>query len=52
MQFDYLRLVWFALVGWIAFGEVPDRWTIGGALLVAGSSVYIMRREAQLADQP
>ena len=46
---DAVRLspavVWFALVGWLAFGEVPNGWTVAGALRIAGSSLYIVRRE-------
>lgn len=51
MPYDYLRLVWFGLLGWLAFGEVPDSWSLLGALLIAGAAVYILRREAQIAKQ-
>ena len=38
-----------AALGFVAFGEVPDRWTwIGGGLIV-GRTAYIGWREAMLA---
>ena len=49
IPYDYLRVVWFALVGWLAFSEIPDQWTLWGAAMIAGSAVYILRREAKLA---
>ena len=49
MPFDYLRLLSFGVVGYVAFGEVPDRWTLVGAAIIAASTFYIGRREAKLA---
>lgn len=36
-----VRLVWATLIGIIAFAEIPDMWTIAGALVIAGSVVYL-----------
>ncbi|HET8897562.1 MAG TPA: DMT family transporter [Rhodanobacteraceae bacterium] len=47
--FSYLQLVIVALLAWLAFAEIPDRYTVLGSLVVVGSSLYIMRREASLA---
>ncbi len=46
MPFDFAKLVWIALIAYIAFAEVPT-WTtwLGGAIIFA-SGVYIARREA------
>ena len=49
MPFDFVRLLWFALAGYLAFGEVPDHWTLVGAVVIVGSAIYIGQREAQLA---
>ncbi|HTI86816.1 MAG TPA: DMT family transporter, partial [Alphaproteobacteria bacterium] len=49
LPFDYARLPFAAAIAYLAFGEVPDRWTWLGALVIAGSAVYIARREAQRA---
>lgn len=51
IPFDYTRLVFGAALGYLAFGEVPDTWTILGAIVIIGSSLYIARREAKLARQ-
>jgi drug/metabolite transporter (DMT)-like permease len=46
--FDYLRLLFAALIGIALFGEYPDFWTVGGAVVVVASTVYIAQREARL----
>ena len=49
MPYDFTRLPFMALVGYLIFAEVPDIWTwVGGAIIFA-SSIYIARREALLA---
>ncbi|NBB82657.1 MAG: EamA family transporter [Alphaproteobacteria bacterium] len=50
--FDYSRLLVAALFGFLVFAEVPDVWTIAGAAVIVGSTVYIARREATLGRQP
>ena len=50
MPYDFTRLPFMALLGYVAFAEVPDVWTwIGGGIIFA-SSIYIARREVQLAS--
>lgn len=46
MPFDFAKLVWIALIAYIAFAEVPT-WTtwLGGAIIFA-SGLYIARRES------
>jgi drug/metabolite transporter (DMT)-like permease len=48
VPYDFVRLPVVALIGFVAFAEVPDLWTWIGAAVIAGSSVYIARREARL----
>lgn len=48
--FAYSALVWAALAGYIFFGEVPDSWTVAGAVLIAASGLYIFHRERSLAE--
>ena len=43
---DFVRLLFAAGIGFIWFAEVPDIWTAVGAVVIAGSAVYIARREA------
>ena len=48
MPYDFVKLVWAALVGFIFFGEVPDIWVwVGGAVIFA-STVYLTYRESKL----
>lgn len=49
MPFDYLRLPFLALIGFLAFGEVPEIWSWIGAAIITGANFYIIRREARLA---
>jgi drug/metabolite transporter (DMT)-like permease len=44
MPFDFLRLPITALIAFVAFAEVPDLWTWIGAVVIFGSSVYVVRR--------
>lgn len=46
---DFVRLLFAAGIGFIWFGEVPDIWSAVGAIVIAGSAVYIARREALAA---
>jgi len=48
MPFDFMRLPFTALIGFIAFSEVPDMWTWIGAAVIFSSTFYIARREAQI----
>jgi drug/metabolite transporter (DMT)-like permease len=45
--FDYTQLVWATLFGFVVWGELPHPLTLIGAVVVAGSGVYILRRELQ-----
>ncbi|MDP9137737.1 MAG: DMT family transporter [Pseudomonadota bacterium] len=47
--FAYSALVWATLAGYVFFGEVPDVWTVAGAVLIAASGLYIFHRERALA---
>jgi drug/metabolite transporter (DMT)-like permease len=49
MPFDFSRLIFASLLGWLMFGEVPDAWTWAGAAIIVAATVYIARREAKLA---
>tara|TARA_Y100001960_G_C14623547_1_gene801939 strand:- start:12 stop:965 length:954 start_codon:yes stop_codon:yes gene_type:complete len=48
MPFDFTRLPFTALIGYIAFSEVPDIWTWIGAAIIFSSTFYIALREAQI----
>jgi len=44
---EYIRLVFAAAFGFAIFGEIPDIWTIVGALVIVGSTSFIARLEAR-----
>lgn len=48
---DFIRLPMAAMIAWVAFAEVPDIWTWIGGAIIGGASIYIARREAQLARE-
>lgn len=43
--FYYAQLLGAVSVGFAIFGEIPDRWTLIGAGIVAGSGLYLFHRE-------
>lgn len=43
--FVFVRVIYAALIGYIAFGEVSGIWTWVGALIIVGSTTYVARRE-------
>jgi drug/metabolite transporter (DMT)-like permease len=49
--FDYSRLLFSCLFGLAFFGEVPDVWTLAGAVLIVASTIYIAQREAKVAGR-
>lgn len=49
--YDYLRLPFTALFAYLLFNEIPDGWMWLGAGIIAGSTFYIVRREAQVARE-
>ncbi|ODT86411.1 DMT family transporter [Phenylobacterium sp. SCN 70-31] len=50
--FDYTQLVWAALLGLVIWGELPHPLTLVGAVVVAGSGVYILHRELRRYRAP
>ena len=43
--FKYSNLLWGILFGFLFWSQLPDRWTLAGAILVIGSGLYIFHRE-------
>lgn len=43
----YMNLVWATIFGFIIFGELPDSWTVFGALIIVISGLYAFFREQQ-----
>lgn len=47
--FTYMQLFWATLVGWLAFGNFPDAWTLAGMAVIAGSGLLIALHERRRA---
>ncbi len=43
--FSYFGLVFATAYGFVLFGDLPDVWTLAGALIIVGSGLYVWRRE-------
>ncbi|MCB8819529.1 DMT family transporter [Microvirga rosea] len=43
--FSYVQLLWAGILGYFAFGAVPDSWTVVGAVIIALSGLYTAYRE-------
>ena len=52
LPFDFLRLIWSVLIGYILFAEEPTFTLWIGGFLIIGSTTYIAWREAKLKNQP
>jgi len=49
MPLDFTKLIFASLLGFFAFGQVPDLWTWVGGSIIFASTLYISYREHQLA---
>ena len=43
---SFMQLPIVVVLGWLLFGELVDRWTVAGALVILGANAYIAHREA------
>jgi drug/metabolite transporter (DMT)-like permease len=43
--FAYISLLTHTLGGWVVFGQVPDVWTLAGAVVIIASGLYVLWRE-------
>ena len=48
MPFDFLKLVWISILGFILFAEVPDIFIWLGGAIVFSSTCYLAYRESRL----
>ena len=51
MPFAYSGLIWATVFGFIVFSDLPDQYTILGAVIIASSGFYIFRRETKVAKR-
>src|SRR6202166_1964292 len=43
--FSYTQLLWVSILGFMIFSELPDIWTVTGAVFIVGSGLYTAHRE-------
>lgn len=48
LPLDFTKLIWSAIIGYVAFSFVPDIFTLLGATIIFSAGAYITIREAQL----
>ncbi len=49
LPFDFSRLVFVSILGFVLFNERPDIWTLVGGAVIIAATVYVAHRESQLA---
>jgi drug/metabolite transporter (DMT)-like permease len=52
VPFNYLSLVWAALLGFAIWGDVPTLGLVAGAAIVVGSGMFLLWRETRKAPVP
>lgn len=50
--FGYAEMVMATVVGYVAFGDIPDRWTVLGVVVLIASGFYISVRERARRNRP
>lgn len=50
--FNYAQILGAALLGFLVFGQVPDRWLWSGAAVIAGSGVFILLDQQRRSRRP
>lgn len=50
--FHYSQMIWAVLLGFVIFGELPDRWVAVGSTIIVGSGLYILWRERRVRREP
>ncbi len=47
---DFTKLIWAGLAGFLMFGEIPDIWTVIGAVVVFGAVFYMALQDRRGPD--
>lgn len=49
--FRYSGLIWATILGFMIWGDLPDGWTLVGAIMLVMSGIYIIERSPKAARQ-
>jgi len=52
LPFDFLKLVWAAIIGYLLFSDVPVIWTWLGGSVIFASTIYVAYRERLAQKRP
>ena len=47
MSFDFLRLPFAVLLGFIMFAELPDLWSVIGGMVIFAASIFVAHGETR-----
>jgi drug/metabolite transporter (DMT)-like permease len=42
--FTYTTVIWAVLSGYLVFGQLPDRWSVGGMAVIVASGLFVVSR--------
>ncbi|MEM7210906.1 MAG: DMT family transporter [Pseudomonadota bacterium] len=48
---EYTKLIYATVIGYFAFAELPDVWTVTGAAIIVGSALFILYRERRVSSR-
>jgi drug/metabolite transporter (DMT)-like permease len=46
--YRYTALLWAVVLGWLAFGDLPDFWTLVGSAIVVATGIFTIWRERKV----
>src|SRR5216683_1175297 len=47
--YSYTLLVWVTILGAVVFGDIPDHWTLAGALIIVASGLYTWHHDRRMS---
>jgi S-adenosylmethionine uptake transporter len=50
--FEYVMIIWVTLLSYLVWNEIPDAQTMAGIALIAGSGIYVLKREQKIEPKP
>ena len=52
VPFDFVRLIFVTIIGFLVFAQIPDTWTWIGAILIVGGNTIAAHRESRAERVP
>ena len=52
LPFDFTRLIWAAIIGYLVFAEAPSIWTWAGGAMIFVAATYLAIRESRRTGAP